>query len=364
MKTSIFYIKRTVKFLFLSLITIVSVVILGEFIQVKSKLPRKIAPVFDSSVKEYVKSTSINTPYTYTQQKQNENKIGEYETRTLKLPDTTFIFQSKVVDVKAEIFRGAQIILFMTDQLQPEPIQLIFDSLLHENGIRYTQSSIGITSSFYKETNEWSKDTTSLATNDRFTLANEEEFNLINYHAHVDYSLLTYWQLCHKAVIYILLLLCCATGGFLLYQFIEKKIGNRKGILRISKTIYRLQDTIIDLRERKIYTEDKEIMLGRQKIELATLFLVDNETHRVLKKNIREQFWPGSNNSINNMSTSIRRLREVLEEINCGYTIATDPEAEEYYVLIKTEKLLLLEEKARKEQEESSLPLDPSSETA
>lgn len=139
-----------------------------ESILIQSKLEEALS----QAVEVYVKKA--NVPFSYYH---NSNRIiGSCEEKTIRMADTTFIYRRKVEEPPIEVFKGQQAYLLETGNLHAQDIQFLYDSLLHEQAI-YTPTVIGIQSSVLVKTNEWSKDTTQIATNFRTSFTEQGSFN-------------------------------------------------------------------------------------------------------------------------------------------------------------------------------------------
>ena len=97
-----------------------------------------------------------------------KKNLGKYEKKIYRSQDTTFTYQSKIVDWETDLFRGNQCYLQVTNKLHPQEVKAIFDSLATRKKIIATKSAIGIISTFYKEQNEWAGDTTSMSIDNLF----------------------------------------------------------------------------------------------------------------------------------------------------------------------------------------------------
>lgn len=262
-----------------------------------------------------------------------EKKIGEYETRTATYADTTFVFQKKITDPATETFNAFQTLLLDIGQLHADSIQFIFDDLLKEENI-YAESVIGITASFYTKLNDWSSDTTAINTNYRTVFANQGNYEDINYHAYIHYSFSTLWKLIPKTLISILLICTIIIGIVLLWWLRKRKKEERNGIALLKDGNYRIKDIKFNVKEKTLTSEGakEEIILPRQLKDLLLLFLEANH-HKVSKEDIKQKFWSKNISAITNMTSAVNRLNKSLKEVNCPYTVITDPKEEKYYIL-------------------------------
>lgn len=327
--------KKAALCLLIAFLTVLAGVSMQEFVKTSSDLSKKSSDVLEVAVREFINSYMASEKSSYYSNSFNR-KIGEYETRTFKSSDTVFTYNSRIVDIETDMRRAFQNGLLTIGLLQPEPIHAIFDSLLLIEGIYNTQSAIGITSSFYKKTDEWSGDTTALFITHRASLLHQGEFEDINYYAYIDCSFLTYWELMHKTGIYILLGLCVATGLFFLFWRAKNALNDRRGIALLEDGRYRLGNTFINLEECKAFSaKEIVVVLTPQQVRLLSLFL-ESESHRVAKETITQKLWPMHTSSDNVMTTAIKRVKDILKAIRCPYTIVS--ESNNFYLLTRCSK--------------------------
>lgn len=324
--------EKILKYVLFGLICIVSLFIVWGFMPINDALCCDTEEVLRQAVEVYVAQETAEVPHYYFNHPSGR-ETGEYYVRTHRLADTTFTTRTKKVDPIKERIRGSQYYLFLADNLRPKSIHMLFDSLLHEKGVVSTQSAIGVISSFYKGMNEWSGDTTALAIDHRSVLANEEEYDLINYYAYVDYSLATYWERMPRSAIYTLLALIFLSGSALFYLKRKDKIAKRAGITLLSNGTYRLGDTFIRLEKRSISTGKRKEKLTEQHAQILSLFLM-SDSHRILKNDIQKELWSKHTDPRSILKNAVTRTNKKLREMGCPYAIVSDPEDEEYYVLL------------------------------
>lgn len=315
----------------LNIVVFISV-LLRQTDETKAYISDKTATCLEHSVKKYSElKTEGVFYYARYEYSPDKPKTGEYETRTVKYADTTFTYQSKIVDPEVDKVRAAQTLLLDIGQLHADSIQIILDSLLQANDI-YAQSIIGITASFYTKKNEWTGDTTALSIHHRVALTNQGNYEDINYYAYLHYSPLTIWTLMPKPLIIILFLCCITTGTTLLWWSRKRRKEIAEGIVFLKNGNYRIRNCIYDVGERRLMLEDREMKLPPQLHNLLLMFLNAND-HQVNKKEIKQQFWSQSIDATSNMTSTINRLNKVLKEIECRYAIISHPRKEEVYVL-------------------------------
>lgn len=295
----------------------------------------EISDVLKSSIQESTNTKMIDQDFSY-HRKSSDRKIGEYETRTFTLADTVISYRTQIADHQTEIFRGNLNYLLLTDQLHPKPIHLLFDSLLQTKGIYNTQTVVGITASFYKKMNEWSGDSTAISIDHRASLTKQGEFEDINCYAYMDCSFLTYWKLMNKTGLFILFLLMLISGSLLVVFKIREIRQLKQEIILLPDGSYRLKQTIIYPESRKAITPAGEFELSLQQAQLLSLFL-QSESQKVTKEAIIEKFWKKNIDPSNNITTAIKRLKDLLTKIECPYTIVfvNSPEEQtDYYQLV------------------------------
>ncbi|NDV81658.1 hypothetical protein D0T87_06630 [Bacteroides sp. 51] len=260
----------------------------------------------------------------------NSKEIGGYETRTARYADTTFTYRSKIVTPAESALRDFQTLLVEIEQSYQDSIQVVFDDLLQKENI-YAQSIIGITSSFYTKKNEWSGDTLALKPNYRTAFTNQGVYEDINYYAYIHYSSYTIWHLMHKTLIYILFICCLVIGIFLFWwtRKLKKEIANTTEVKKDGN--YYIKDLTYYVNEKRLVLKEKEVKLSPQLHELLLMFL-KTDRYRVAKIEIRQKFWPKSIDATSNMTSTINRLNKELKEIDCAYTIISDPKNDEYYI--------------------------------
>lgn len=266
----------------------------------------------------------------------NERKIGEYETRTARYADTIFEYQSRIVDPGTSAFRGFQTLLLDINRLHADSIQILFDSLLQKKNI-HVESIVGITASFYTKINEWSGDTTAININYRTEYTDQGDYEDIDYYAYIHYSPDTIWTLMPKKAIYPLFIACIISGLILLWWLRKRKEEKKNGIVLLKNGDYRIKEIKFNVNERRLFSEEsgQELTLTQQLNDLLLLFLEAGH-HRVSKEDIKQKFWFKSSTAATNMTSAISRLNKILKDINCAYTIITDPGKEEYYIFSLT----------------------------
>ncbi len=259
------------------------------------------------------------------------NLIGSYEEKTIRLPDTTFVFKRKVVDPETDMFRGRQLELLMTDNLKSEDIRLVYDSLLHKRNI-YVPHVIGVTASFYKKVNDWTRDTTSIAVNYKVSLTQQGPFEDINYYAHIEVSFLCICQQMPKQFILFLLISTFISGLFWLY------VSQRSSPLDYYESItikyFPGKDMVLDGQLLSIGNDS--VKLSLQNTKLMRMFF-HTKRFRLHKEMIKNEFWPHNPKPTTNMTSAIDRLKQQLCDLDKGLTVITDPNSDEFYILVLIE---------------------------
>lgn len=323
---------RSIKVSFLSLSVLLTAVGIWSFVKADSYLHRESPLAFTHSVEEFIHLKTINDTRSISQNPKAGKKVGDFTEKTYYFPDTVLSANTKIVALETEIFRGKQLSLFLQDQLEPKPIRCLFDSTLQAKGIYHTQSAVGITSSFYKGINKWSGDTAAIAARHRLSLADEDAYNLIGYHVYWNHSPRTYWALMPQPIIYILFVLAVTTGIIFIYQIRKEKIAIKAGITYVGNNTYRLKGTWIDLNNQTILTGDKSLPLTNQQTRMLSLFL-HSKNCQVPKKKLQEELWPDHHQSRANMRNAIKRTKSMLAEAGCPYTLLSENQNSDYYLL-------------------------------
>jgi hypothetical protein len=330
MKKSIKHISKLLLGAFLVVILLFIGYILHQGREAKQNISEKFPLLLEEVVKKHINQKSESIYYAIQQIHDPNKKIGEYETRTARYTDTTFIYKSRIVDIETFKFNSIQTLYLKTGQLHADSIQKLFDEELQANNI-HVESIIGITASFYTQLNNWSSDTTAIDINLRTSYTNQGLYEDINYYAYTHYSFYTLWELMPKTTIYILFI-CCLLSGFLLFWWIiQRKKERKNGITLLKNGDYRIKDILFDVKEKKLITDEKDLKLAVQPYELILLFILA-ANHRVSKSEIKQKFWPKTIDATSNMTSGVNRLNKRLKDINCAYTINTDPKNEKYYI--------------------------------
>jgi len=282
------------------------------------------------------KKTYYATNYKYDPQ---SRKVGEYETRTARYPDTIFTYKRQIADPLTSAFNGLQTALLDLKQLRSNDIYIIYDSLLQEKNFRI-KSIVGITASHYTKLNDWSCDTTSIPINLRTAFTNQGDYEDINYYAYMNYSFLSLWELMSKNILYILLICIILLTSLLTWLIHKTKKEVSSGITLLKNGNYRIKSILFNINEKVLISNDKKINLPTQLYELFLMFLKISD-NKVSKKDIKLKFWPKNIDSTSNMTSAINRLNKILKDSNCGYTISTDPKNDEYYILIQNNSIII-----------------------
>jgi hypothetical protein len=295
-------------------------------------LSEKLPLLLEETIKKYIEQKSEEVHYLalFKHDPNEERKIGEYETRKAQYPDTAFTYRSRIVDPETERFRDIQTLFLEIGQLHADSIQMLFDDVLQANNI-HAQSIIGITASFHKKLNVWSRDTTAMDINLRTALTNQGLYEDINYYAYLHYSFFTLWGLMPKIAIGLFFLCSLLSGLLLRWWMARRRKERRNGIELLKDGNYRIKDIRLDVEGKKLVSDEKELKLTNQFHELILLFLSAAD-HKVSKIEIKQTFWPKTVNPTSNMTSAVNRLNKRLKEINCAYLISTDPEDERYYM--------------------------------
>lgn len=266
------------------------------------KARSKSEDALSQAIKIHVNNANIPVTGYY-----DSNKvIGSEEVRFYQSEDTSFTYRRKVKDFATELFNDLQDYLLETGNLHAQDIQLLYDSLLHEEAI-YASTVIGIQSSFLIKTNDWSQDTTQIKTNFKTSLTEQGTFEDINYYAYANLSLSTIWKLMPHTLLYILLssaIVCC----ILLFITIKRIEQNRNSFIGIKLT--------------------------PQLTTILNMFL--NGGHRVSKEKLKYKIWGDKTEANTSMTSAIHRLNEALKENRCEWSIIVDPSDDTYYILIRT----------------------------
>ena len=300
---------------------------------IKSYIRHEIRPLLEEAMRKDI-SKKMEKEYFYFSEHENDprkQKMGKYEEKTYRSQDTTFTYQSKIVDWETDLFRGNQCYLQVTNRLHPQEVKVIFDSLAAEKNI-IAKSAIGIISKFYKEQNEWAGDTTSMSIDYRTSIDKLGDFENISYHVYFDYSFSTIWRLMPKMALYILLLLQALCSITLIGWLIKRAKEHRKEIIKLKNGNYKIDSSILNPNTMRLKNEEKELLLPAQQNQLLLLFL-QSEDHKVSKKAIMDTFWPKYSNPRNNMTTAIDRLRTILTDIRSQRIIYSEKNSD-YYELV------------------------------
>ncbi len=328
------HITKTLTGLFASITIAELIIFVIHYGDIKSYIRHEIRPLLEKAMKKDI-SKKIEKEYFYFSEHENDprkQKMGKYEEKTYRSQDTTFTYQSKIVDWETDLFRGNQCYLQVTNRLHPQEVKVIFDSLATEKNI-IAKSAIGIISTFYKEQNEWAGDTTSMSIDYRTSIDKLGDFENISYRVYFDYSFSTIWKLMPKMALYILLLLqvlCCLT---LIGWLIKRAKERRKEIIKFKNGNYKIDSIILNPNTMRLKNEEKELLLPAQQNQLLLLFL-QSEDHKVSKKMIMDTFWAKSySDPKSKMTTAIDRLRTSLKSIGSERIIYTE-KSSDYYELV------------------------------
>lgn len=326
------HISKLLSSLFLFLLILFSGSTFYQIKEAKQHIIEQSPILLENAVRKNIKekSTSIYLAYSY-EYNPEKRKIGEYEKRTVRYADTTFTIKKKIRDPGEDVFQGFQTLFVDIKQLHADSIQFLFDNLLKEENI-YVESIVGINASFYTKLDEWSGDTTAIDVNCRAGFLNQGEYEDINYYAYIHYSPYTFWRLMSKVPFSILFISCIVTGIALFWWLRKRKREKREGIVLLQDGKYRMHHATYNVQNKTLRSEAKEIQLPQLLHELLLLFL-KAENHKADKKQLKQQFWSKNGDSTNNMTSTINRLNKILKEVDCGYTVITDPKDEESYIL-------------------------------
>lgn len=295
--------------------------------------------ILEASIRKYVELLSRNQQQFYHYNHQPEkHKIGKYVTKTFMTEDTTITYQAKIVDFETYIFNSNQTILAAKKELRPQPIQCLFDSLLAENGIYHTQTAVGVSYSVLSSFHEWSGDTTSLSIDQRISFNNQGNFGDIHYDAYIDYSFLTFWKAMPKGVLFVLFIINIVIA-VLIGVFYRKSRKRLVLSTSIEKGQFLLRGYVVDIPNQKIKDkEGGEKKLSPQQKQLFNLFL-RAENYRVKKSILKDELWPNHTGSTTNMTTAVKRFRDFLSQLECGYTVISDPKDDDYYLFVPVDSV-------------------------
>ncbi|NDV66541.1 hypothetical protein [Bacteroides sp. 224] len=334
MKKTFSHIKATTVIL---IILFASIILLLHFQhkEVVANIFSKTPQILKESVKQYASSTTKDQlriiRYDYQPKK---HKIGEYVTKRYQTADTLIIYQAKVVDYETHIFNSNQTDLSAKNELHPQPIQHLFDSLLKENNIYHTQTAIEVTHSVLSKFHEWSRDTTSMSIDQQISFTNQGNFEDIHYYAYIDYSFLTFWKIMPKGVLSILIaisiIIIIAIGVFHLQNHTKAD-----PLPLLVESQHHSKDFWVDTLNKKLIYKEGEKKKGKKltsQIEKLSKLFLESENNRVNKNTLKKKLWPNHIDATTNMTTAIKRFKDFLYQIKCGYTVISDPENEDYYL--------------------------------
>ena len=328
--------KRHITKTLIGLLTSITIAELIIFIinyrDAKLYIHHEIRPLLEEAMRKDI-SRKLEKEYIYFSEYENDPRkknIGKYEKRTYKSQDTTFTYQSKIVDWETDLFRGNQCYLQVTNKLHPQEVKVIFDSLAIRKKIIATKSAIGIISTFYKEQNEWAGDTTNMSIDYRTSIDKLGDFENISYLVYLDYSFGTIWKLMPKIALFLLLLLQVLCGITLIGWSIKRAKERRKEIVKLKNGNYKIDSIIFNPNTMKLTNEEKELVLPAQQNQLLLLFL-QSEDHKVSKDTIMDTFWAKNySDSRTKMTTAIDRLRTSLKGIGSERIIHTQKGSDHY----------------------------------
>lgn len=316
-------------------VILLSIVIISAYKtkEIEQSLFEELAFIFRNSIQKNVEQKTETVFLMSWHKPLPEENIKRYETRTAIYSDTTFTYQARITDRNTTRFNLFQTHLLDEKKLKADDIQVLFDSLLIDKNI-HTKSIVGVTASYYTKLNDWSNDTTAINIKQRISFLEQGIYEDINYHAYIDYPFSTLWRLIPKRNIYILLFCNIAIGTFLFFGLYQLKIEKQDNIIHLKNNNYLIKDLLFDVEEKSLISEKKKktVKLSNQLYELLLLFLKAHH-NRVNKKSIKKHFWPNTLNPSTNMTSAVNRLNKELKEVNCFYTIVTDPKNEDYYIL-------------------------------
>ena len=328
--------------IFWTLILLLGGDICYQILDAKRTIATQLPILLEEAIRKNIQQKSEEVYYSGTYKYDpKEGKVGEYEMRTAIYADTTFTYRRKIHEPGESKFQGLQTLLVDIKQLHADSIQLIFDSLLVDRNI-IVNSIIGIEASYYTQLDEWSNDTTAIAINYRTSFLKQGNYEDINYYAYMHYSPYTFWRLMSKTPIFILFVAAIFIGliwrwwtckykkDIALFQERMALLQKRRALLQEGK--YHIENSVYNKNDMKLTTGEKEVKLTRQLHEMLLLFL-ETANRKVKKKDIQERFWPDNSNPMGNMTSCINRLNKTLKDNDCDYTIITDSENEDHYLL-------------------------------
>lgn len=127
------HITKALAGLFLS-ITIAELIIFWvHYEEAKYYIHHEIRPLLEEAMRKDI-SEKMKKEYFYFPQHENDPKkknLGKYEKRTYISQDTTFTYQSKIVDWETALLRSSHCYLQVTNKLHPQDVKVIFLSLIH-----------------------------------------------------------------------------------------------------------------------------------------------------------------------------------------------------------------------------------------
>ncbi len=264
--------------------------------------------------------------------------IGKFKEVFFRDKDTCFTYQSKVVDMETHIQRNRQTNLLLNNKLHSTDIKQIMDSLLRQENIRLPMS-IGIKSSFYKKTDDWSTDTTQIASNFTTSILGQGDFEDIDYHVYADISLPAIWPFMPRTLIFFLLLVAGATGCSVVYCYKRKPSTN----LTIEKRIFLLgckENNSPFYAERTYIYIDNHFLKGGKvdarlspRVEVLLAMFLHSPNLQVRKSYIKYLFWGSAEDTMGNMTSLINQGRKTLDEAQCGWILISEHKKAKHYTL-------------------------------
>lgn len=346
---SIYHRLITISILF-AVFVLIAMIVFGimEYRQSEMEMQKKVPLLFEHSISEEVKLkmegvfVSINMTNDPAETKE---KVRE---ETIITEDTTITKEVGIDnDYNKQLLKTSQSYLLYMNRLHPDTLQQIFQSKLAKDGIR----AHPLVLVKHGDISEISDDSMQYRICYRTPIVKGGSFEEITYESLLSYGPGTIIRLMPKKKYMVLFVLAGIALLFCYRMFVQKRKINLEKIIpdniipekiipnRIIKNEcrYHIGQTQFDTNKNELITGEKVINVPSQSAGLLLMF-VESENHAVKKNAILEKYWPKSGTAYNNMTSSVNKLRALLKEADCDFSITTKKMGDHYTLKYKGEK--------------------------
>ena len=257
-----------------SILILLSILGIIEYRQSENKLQQNVSSLFEQSIYDEIKLKMAEEFVFIHKSSDLTLEKKTIKNQSIVAADTTVMKEAEVSDnMDLELLKSFQSHLLLRKRLQPDTLQQIFDSKLHENGLKVIAQIIVQ----YDHNILTSGDTTQMRVDYHIPIIKGGVYGEIIYEGLIEYSSLTVFQSMSKSVIIVLFLLEILMLSTILFLFFEKRKIKPDKITKRGRYYY-IGETVFDTHKNELFGQNKEIVkIPKTPADILLMFLESDD---------------------------------------------------------------------------------------